>query len=270
MFDTFISYRRQGGSDYAPRVYDYLEERGYRPFYDHIGMENGRFDEQIRRNLINAINFVLILSKGALDRACNEGDWVAKEISLAIKFNLNIVVLKKEGFAYPSTLPNELVSLPYYQNYEFARDELGKVLKAIETKLLRRENQFTLDDPLEDEASRIGGEYISIYQDNDHGKLVVRKAPPKFAWSAATSMERRPSGPGRSGNSRARYIREKGSLGFTTRKTSSTMVSALSFLEVKSPSILEGYWCGYDSENHEVLCGKYLFKKVYKRFLSVR
>ena len=44
-------------------------------------MENGRFDEQIRRNLINAINFVLILSKGALDRACNEGDWVAKEIS---------------------------------------------------------------------------------------------------------------------------------------------------------------------------------------------
>lgn len=158
MFDTFNSYRRQGGSDYAPRVYDYLEERGYRPFYGHIGMEKGRFDEQIRRNLINAIKFVLILSKGALDRAGNEGDWVAKEISLAIKFNLNIVVLKEEGFAYPPTLPNELVSLPYYQSYEFTRDELGKVLKAIETKLLRRENQFTLDDPLEDEPIRIGGE----------------------------------------------------------------------------------------------------------------
>lgn len=57
MFDTFISYRRQGGSDCAPRVYDYLEERGYRPFYDRIGMENGRFDEQIRRNLINATSF---------------------------------------------------------------------------------------------------------------------------------------------------------------------------------------------------------------------
>lgn len=112
MFDAFISYRRQGGSDYALRVCDYLEERGYCPFYDHIGMENGRFDEQIRRNLINAINFVLILSKGALDRACNEGDWVAKEISLAIKFNLNIVVLKEESFAYPSTLLNELVSPP--------------------------------------------------------------------------------------------------------------------------------------------------------------
>lgn len=36
---------------------------------------------------------------------------------------------------------------------------------------------------------------------------------------------------------------------------------------MKSPSILEGYWCGYDSENHEVFCGKYLFKKVYKRYL---
>ena len=66
MFDTFISYRRQGGSDYAPRVCDYLEERGYRPFYDHIGMENERFDEQIRRNLINAINFVLFFPRGRL------------------------------------------------------------------------------------------------------------------------------------------------------------------------------------------------------------
>ncbi len=45
IYDTFISYRRQGGSDYPTRVYDYLEERGYRPFYDHIGKESGRFDE---------------------------------------------------------------------------------------------------------------------------------------------------------------------------------------------------------------------------------
>ena len=36
---------------------------------------------------------------------------------------------------------------------------------------------------------------------------------------------------------------------------------------MKSPSILEGYWSGYDSENHEVFSGKYLFKKVYKRYL---
>lgn len=139
------------------------------------------------------------------------------------------MVLKEEGFAYPSTLPNELVSLPYYQNYEFTRDELGKVLKAIETKLLRQENQFILDDPLEDEPVRIGGGVHFFIRTTTTENRSSGRPRPKFAWSAATSMERRPSGPGRSGNSKARYIREKGSLGFTTRKASSTMVSALSF-----------------------------------------
>ena len=267
MFDTFISYRRQGGSDYAPRVYDYLEERGYRPFYDHIGMENGRFDEQIRRNLINAINFVLILSKGALDRAGNEGDWVAKEISLAIKFNLNIAVLKEEGFAYPSTLLNELVSLAYYQNYEFTRDELGKVLKAIETKLLRRENQFTLDDPLEDEPIRIGGEYISLCQDNDHGKLVVRKTPAQIRLVGSHIHGTTTFGSRKKWKLQGKVYKGKRISGIYYAKSLLDDGFGTFFLEAKSPSILEGYWCVYDSENHEVFCGKYLFKKLYKRYL---
>ena len=268
MFDTFISYRRQGGSDYAPRVYDYLEERGYRPFYDHIGMENGRFDEQIRRNLINAINFVLILSKGALDRAGNEGDWVAKEISLAIKFNLNIAVLKEEGFAYPSTLLNELVSLAYYQNYEFTRDELGKVLKAIETKLLRRENQFTLDDPLEDEPIRIGGEYISLCQDNDHGKLVVRKTPAQIRLVGSHIHGTTTFGSRKKWKLQGKVYKGKRISGIYYAKSLLDDGFGTFFLEAKSPSILEGYWCVYDSENHEVFCGKYLFKKLYKCFKS--
>ena len=70
---SFLIAGRAGRT--MPRVFTITSKKeDIAPFYDHIGMENGRFGEQIRRNLINAINFVLILSKGALDRAGNEGD----------------------------------------------------------------------------------------------------------------------------------------------------------------------------------------------------
>lgn len=178
---------------------------------------------------------------GALDRACNEGDWVAKEISLAIKFNLNIVVLKEEGFAYHSTLPNELVSLPYYQNYEFTRDELGKVLKAIETKFLRRENQFTLNDPLEDEPIRIGGEYISLYQDNDHGKLVVRKARAQIRLVGSHIHGTTTFGSRKKWKLHGKVYKGKRISGICYAKSLLDDGFGTFFLEVKSPSILEGY-----------------------------
>lgn len=62
-YQTFISYRRKGGKEYAERLYDYLLDKNFSPFYDITGMEAGRFDEQIRLRLINAKNYILILSK---------------------------------------------------------------------------------------------------------------------------------------------------------------------------------------------------------------
>ena len=114
---------------------------------------------------------------------------------------------------------------------------------------------------------RIGGSIFPFTKTMTTENWSSGRPRPKFAWSAATSNERRPSGPGRSGNSRARHIREKRISGIYYAKSLLDDRFDTFFLEVKSPSILEGYWCGYDSENHEVFGGKYLFKKVYKCYL---
>lgn len=115
MFDTFISYRRVGGSYFAARVYDFLTFRNFKPFYDKTEMESGRFDEQIRNNLNKVTNFILLLTKGALDRCIATDDWVRIEIELAIANNLNIIVLQEDNFVYPDNLPESLFNLRNYQ-----------------------------------------------------------------------------------------------------------------------------------------------------------
>lgn len=47
MYDTFISYRRESGSEVAALIYENLSRKGFMPFYDKVGMESGRFDEQL-------------------------------------------------------------------------------------------------------------------------------------------------------------------------------------------------------------------------------
>lgn len=58
-FDTFISYRRNTGSQLASRIYDYLLSKGKKPFLDIAEMNGGRFDTQLRHRVRSAFNFVL-------------------------------------------------------------------------------------------------------------------------------------------------------------------------------------------------------------------
>ena len=125
MFDTFISYRREGGQNIANRVYDFLKTKNFSPFYDIEKMGAGRFDEQIRNNIIHAENFLLILSKGALDRCSEPGDWVLREIELAIENNLNIVVFQADSFEYPDDLPSRISLLKNYQVMFFSEVNLS-------------------------------------------------------------------------------------------------------------------------------------------------
>ena len=114
---------------------------------------------------------------------------------------------------------------------------------------------------MEDEPIRIGGEYISLYQDNDHGKLVVRKAPAQIRLVGSHIHGTTTFGSRKKWKLQGKVYKGKRISGIYYAKSLLDDGFGTFFLEVKSPSILEGYWCGYDSENHEVFCGKYLFKK---------
>lgn len=268
MFDTFISYRRAGGANIAARVYDFLKLKGYNPFYDMTGMEAGRFDEQLKMRLIQVENFVLILSPEALDRCSSEDDWVRMEISTAIEYNLNIIVLQDDEFVYPTKLPDEIKTIPMYQAVNYNMVSLSARLESLQGLLKYPKDSFTsFSNGITDDKRSFSGKYMTQYEDSDRGRIIVRKAPAvlyKFGsrvWGKTwfgTNQAWKISGRIYGKKRLAGIYRAKGYLddGFGTF-----------YLELMGNGTLEGYWSGYDNENNNITTGKYVFKKqdnVYK------
>ena len=79
-YDIFISYRRDSGAQYARILQLMLSQRGYKVFLDYDELTDGRFGDHIQKAIIDAPIFMLVLSKEALVRCKNEGDWVRREI----------------------------------------------------------------------------------------------------------------------------------------------------------------------------------------------
>jgi len=112
-YDIFISYRRVGGKNYARTLKPELEKRGFRVFLDFDELKDGVFDKRIMDAINEAPIFLVILSKGALDRCANDGDWVREEILYADKTNRHIVPVEvdKTFREFPENLPNEVKSV---------------------------------------------------------------------------------------------------------------------------------------------------------------
>lgn len=97
-------------------------------------MRNGRFNTQIYNAIEQADNFVLILSKNALDRCDQEGDWVRTEIEHALKLNKNIVIVSTEPeIKFPGNLPDSLKELTSYQgltlSQEYYEESINKLVR---------------------------------------------------------------------------------------------------------------------------------------------
>lgn len=106
--DVFISYRREGGIDYAGRLSDHLVAREYTPFLDLESMHSGRFDTQIYQRIDECEHFVLVLSVNALNRCKNSKDWVRNEVEYAIQKRKHIIPIFLPGFSFPRYLPKEM------------------------------------------------------------------------------------------------------------------------------------------------------------------
>lgn len=109
-YDIFISYRRLGGAQYARIIQLMLSQRGYRVFLDYDELTDGKFGEHIQAAIKEAPIFMLVLSKGALDRCKNEGDWVRREIQLAISEGKHIVPINPDNSfdGVPDGIPEDI------------------------------------------------------------------------------------------------------------------------------------------------------------------
>lgn len=109
-YDIFISYRRAGGAQYARILQLMLLQRGYKVFLDYDELTDGVFSDKIRAAIKEAPVFMLVLSKGSMQRCANEGDWVREEITLAVDQEKHIVPVNPDnGFdGFPEGMPERL------------------------------------------------------------------------------------------------------------------------------------------------------------------
>lgn len=184
-YDIFISYRREGGKEYARNLTLELVSRGYHPFLDFDELKDGKFDKRITDAIESAPVFLFILSRGSLDRCVNEGDWVRKEIMHAIEHKRHIVPvdIDKQFVGFPSSkdFPKEIKESLGQQQfsqiqtemlYKVSIDELvrNRIQPAIEK--YRRERQ---------RAAGMTGAEIHIETDTDchvqrfHKDMIVAK-----------------------------------------------------------------------------------------------
>lgn len=109
-YDIFISYRRDGGAQYARILQLMLIQRGYSVFLDYDELRDGNFNDKIRSAVIEAPVFMIVMSENALARCVNEDDWVREEISLAIKEHKHIIPVNPDNKfnGVPDALPEEI------------------------------------------------------------------------------------------------------------------------------------------------------------------
>ena len=68
----------------AQVIRDRLKEKGISCFLDLEEDRSGEFDKNLLSAIADAPNFILVLTKGALNRCWKKGDWVSREIMAAL------------------------------------------------------------------------------------------------------------------------------------------------------------------------------------------
>lgn len=112
-YDIFISYRRTTGAQYARIIQLMLAQRGYKVFLDYDELKDGVFGKRIKAAINEAPVFILMLSKGALERCSQEGDWVREEILLAMQEGKKIIPINPDKSA---------IVAPGYSPYTFCKN----------------------------------------------------------------------------------------------------------------------------------------------------
>jgi tetratricopeptide (TPR) repeat protein len=139
---VFISYRRSVHKHLSMLLFKDLRENGFEPFRDSDTMGAGEFERIILHEIARRTHFILLLSRGTLERCVEPGDWLRREIEYALETGRNIVPVLVDGFKFNDAEPHltgELSRLKSFQaqplyTEEFELYEVG-LKKLVSQKL---------------------------------------------------------------------------------------------------------------------------------------
>lgn len=184
-YDIFISYRREGGKEYARNLTSELVSRGFHPFLDFDELKDGKFDKRITDAIESAPVFMFILSPGSLDRCVNEDDWVRKEILHAIEHKRHIVPvdIDKQFDTFPSLdeFPQEIKNA--LGQHQFSQIQTETLYKVSIDEMVKNRIQPAIDEYMREKQKAAGmtGAEIHIETDMDchvqrfHRDMIIAK-----------------------------------------------------------------------------------------------
>lgn len=132
---VFISYRRSVSRHLARSIALDLRAHGYDVFFDVDTVDSGEFDRIVLQQIAQRRHFVLVLSRGALGRCADEGDWLRREIETALHLKRNIVPVFEANFSFSAEakhLPESIRDLPRFNGipiYHFYFDAAMETLR---------------------------------------------------------------------------------------------------------------------------------------------
>ena len=155
-FDVFISYRRSDGTDKA-RILDLaFGIDDCRTFLDFKSLGTGAFDKRLEDAVLDAPIFVMVLTPDYFARCNEKGDWVRREIELALDNGKIIIPINYDG---------KVNCAPDYLDEEF-KSRIG----CHNFKALHRDSSF--DATIKDIFDRHIRPYVSTHSNNE-GKAKV-------------------------------------------------------------------------------------------------
>ena len=122
----FISFSIDESLEMVKQIYNYLTLSKYVVSFDEKSVHTGEFDESIEKKVKECKDFVLILTPNLFNER-QEKDWIQKEISLALKYRKNIVVVTVYNMdKFPDNVPKSIkeiknchiIKLNEVQNWE--------------------------------------------------------------------------------------------------------------------------------------------------------
>ena len=149
-YDIFISYRREGGFEFAEKLHKRLLEDGYVVAFDK-DMGKGRFDKALLSRIEACTDFIVVLNKGCFDRTLDasfppEKDWMRKELAHALKMKKNVVTVMLTGFDWPNGLPDDIRDVEFMNGPKYDPVYFASFYDELKEKFLESKSQVAAGD----------------------------------------------------------------------------------------------------------------------------
>lgn len=127
IYDVFISYRRDGGSETAKHLRDLLVRDGYSVCFDIDTLREGRFDEALLRRVDECTDFILVVDKRCFNRTVDgsckpEDDWLRMELARALHMRKNVVPVLLAGAVFPGNLPDDIKEVKWHSGPTYSQE----------------------------------------------------------------------------------------------------------------------------------------------------